>query len=271
MRTKGNHCFCSRFSSAAAHWQTPRPMASRVSRGHHEKRFQATYQILPSAAAKLALAVTAVLKTKRLVEIHQVVMGDDRDPVGNLSFPNAVNIRLHQGATDLLALVLFQHSQRVNSNGTTTLLVTNGLSVLDGPPFALPFSRKLHGSVTDAGIRSTSGNDVADQCGRGLRIASLDDGKSEESQTELRATAQTVIELLSGDHVSYSTFPSLLPRPGSLDSARRVSKGNSYSTVTACGPSRMEMFLTLSREQRSFSGNAFSTSTQSSTLDTERS
>lgn len=69
------------------------------------------YHIYPSTAAELALARSARLKTKGLVERNQVVVGNDRNPVGNLGLADAVNIRLHQSATNLLALVLRQHCQ----------------------------------------------------------------------------------------------------------------------------------------------------------------
>lgn len=135
-----------------------------------------------------------------------MVMGDDRDPVGNLSFPNTVDIRLHQGAADLLALVLFQYGQRVNGDGTATLLVTNSLSILKSPTLAFPLGRKFHGAVGDTGRRGTGGNDVADQCRRRLGVTSLDDGESEHSQAKFGTTAQTIDELLSRNQVSHGAL-----------------------------------------------------------------
>lgn len=75
-------------------------------------------------------------------------MCDDSNTVCNLGLTNAVNVRLHQSASDLLALVLWLHGKRVDGNGAASLFVTNGLSVLERPALALPVCGKSHGAIS---------------------------------------------------------------------------------------------------------------------------
>ena len=97
---------------------------------------ECSYQIHPATSAELTLAGATRLETERFIERNQVVVGDDRNPIGNLGLPDTLNIRLHQGATDLLALVLRQYSQRVDGNGTAALLMADSLPFFKGPALA---------------------------------------------------------------------------------------------------------------------------------------
>lgn len=67
-----------------------------------------------------------------------MVVGDDCNPISNLGLADALNVRLHQCATNLLALVVWQHCQRMKSNGAAPFFVANSLPILKGPALALP-------------------------------------------------------------------------------------------------------------------------------------
>lgn len=79
-------------------------------------------------------------------------MCDDGNTVGNLSLPNAVNVRLHQSASDLLALMLWLDGKRVDGNGAASFFVTNGLSILERPALVLPVSGKTHRAISYRGL-----------------------------------------------------------------------------------------------------------------------
>lgn len=129
-----------------------------------------------------------------------MIVGDNGNSIGNLGLANAVNIRLHQGAANLLALVVRQYSQGVNGNSAAAFFVTNSLSVFKSPALALPIGGQLHRSIRHAGLRGPGGNDLPNKCcGRlGLGLACfvpLDDGQGEESQAEFGTSGQAVDEL----------------------------------------------------------------------------
>lgn len=93
--------------------------------------------------------------------------------------------------------MLRQYGQRVNGNGTATLLMADSLSIFKGPAFAGPVLRKLHGPVSHTGPRSTGGNDMSDKSRSGLGLAFFNDGQSEKAKAELGASGQAVDELIT--------------------------------------------------------------------------
>jgi hypothetical protein len=143
----------------------------------------------------LALARAVRLETEGFIEGDKVVVGDDSNSIGDLSLPDAVDIRFHQSAANLLALVLRQYSQRVDSNGTAALLMADGLPIFKGPALVRPVLGKLHGTICHTGPRSTGSNDMSDERGAGLGLVTKD-GQSKKTQAELRASGQAVDELI---------------------------------------------------------------------------
>lgn len=126
-------------------------------------------------------------------------MSDDRDPIGNLGLPDPVDIRLHQGAADLLALMIRQHSQRVNGNRATAFFMADDLPIFKGPALVGPVRRETHRSVCHVGLRGTCGNNVTNQSCTRLGLVFVDNGQSEKPQTEFRASAEAVDELLRSE------------------------------------------------------------------------
>lgn len=98
-------------------------------------------QINPAASAELTLARSAVLETKRLVKRNQMVMRDDCNAVCDLSLPDPLDVRLHQSAADLLALMFRQHCEGMNGDRRPILIVPNRLAVLYGKPLGSPVLR----------------------------------------------------------------------------------------------------------------------------------
>lgn len=157
-----------------------------------------TYHINPATTTELALARAMGLEAKWLVEGDQVIMYNDRNALSNLGLPNAVDIWLHQRASDLLALVRWVHSKRMNGNSAATFFVTNGLSVLNRPTLVFPVGRKSHRPVCHKGLWSASSNDVANECWAGFGFSLCEQRKGEEAQAELGASGQTINELSKG-------------------------------------------------------------------------
>lgn len=133
-----------------------------------------------------------------------MVVGNDCNPIGNLGLPNPMDIRFHQSAADLLALVLGKHSQRVNGNGTAALFVAHSMAILKCPTLVLPVVRKAHRSIGYAGLRSSRGNDMPHKSrarsGRLVLVALFllierERGQGEEAQTEFGAPGETIDEL----------------------------------------------------------------------------
>lgn len=117
---------------------------------YHRRRKQevaGTYQIDPATSAELALARSAVLESEGLVEGNQVVMSDDGNALCNLRFPDPLDIRPHQSATDLLSLVFGQHCERMDGDRRTILIVPNRLAVLYSKPLGSPGLRQQHAAI----------------------------------------------------------------------------------------------------------------------------
>lgn len=134
---------------------------------------EVTYQVNPVASAKLAVAGTPVLEAERFIESKQVVMRNNRNAIGNLSFSDPLDIRLHQSRTHLLSLVLGQHRQRVNGNGTTIFIVTNDLAILLLKTLGLPGLGELHGSIGHSDGGGSSRNNMPNKSSSRLGLVFL--------------------------------------------------------------------------------------------------
>lgn len=131
-----------------------------------------------------------------------MVVSDDCNPIGNLGLPNPMDVRFHQSAANLLALVLGKHSQRVDGNSTAALFVAHGMAILKCPTLILPVVRKAHRGIGYAGLRGSSGDDMPHESrARPGRLAALfllidrERGQGEEAQTEFGAPGETIDEL----------------------------------------------------------------------------
>jgi hypothetical protein len=120
-----------------------------------------------------------------------------------------MNVRLHQGTPDLLALMLWLNGERVDGDGAATFFVANSLAVLKGPTLILPVSRKAHRPICHKRFGSTGGDDVTNKCWAGLRLALSKKREGEKTETQLRASGETIDKLMkeqvsSGLEISFA-------------------------------------------------------------------
>ena len=142
-----------------------------------------TYHVHPATTAELAIARTAVLKTKRLIIGHQGAMRNDGNAIGDLRILDPLDICLHQCAANLLALMLWQHGERVDGNRAAVLVMTNSLSILHSHALFLPLRRELHRLIRHHRVRGSRGDDMAHQRRARLRLALPEDWKSKQAET----------------------------------------------------------------------------------------
>lgn len=154
-----------------------------------------TYHIGPAATAKLTLARPTILESKRLVEWDQMLVNNDRQAICNLCLPDPMDVRLHQGASDLLALVFREDGQGVDGNGATVLIMADCLTVLDGDPLGLPVRGEFHGFIRHRSGGGSRGDDMSHQRRARLRLSLLQHREREKTQTEFRTLIKTVDEL----------------------------------------------------------------------------
>ena len=95
-----------------------------------KKKKKKTYHIIPATAAELALTWSTILKSKPFIVGNQTIMGNEHNTLRNRGLFDSLNIGFHQRGADLLALVFWKYCQRVNGDGTTVFIVTDGFAIL---------------------------------------------------------------------------------------------------------------------------------------------
>lgn len=83
-----------------------------------------TYHIKPNTTSKGGLTFALALKPSTLIEIHQVVMRNKHNPACTKTPPpKMLKVRPDESSPNLLALILWRNSNRVNRNAITVFVI----------------------------------------------------------------------------------------------------------------------------------------------------